>query len=326
MEAKELSLIPRMNCIPRSFDSNAPENFYTAPFITKSGIQNVLNHFLNRDSDIYIATYPKSGTTWTISIIEHLMNKAPEQGISTGASNIELCLWLDAAASGENWRSTFSELEKMKSPRFFKSHASVGLIKQSARIIQCIRHPLDTFVSAWHHTRGKTHLFYYNGSWSHFFSEIALSSKYESGDWFDYHEEFLQASKEGKINALFLRYEDMQKDNAVSAIHKLAEFIGVESYNAEEISRATDFQSMKQKSIAEGHLDREGNLSDVLVSQEVGDRNNPSNAHIRKGIVGDWVNYLSDAELTMWRNYVDTKKDLCPHVVDLFSLDNLLII
>lgn len=324
MEAKELSLIPRMNCIPRSFDANAPENFYTPPFITKSGMENVYNHFVNRDSDIYVTTYPKSGTTWTISIIEHLTNKVPEQGISTGASNIELCLWLDRIASRENWRLKFSELEKMKSPRFFKSHASVGLIKKPVRIIQCVRHPLDTFVSAWHHIRGKKHLFYYNGSWSHFFSEIVLKSKYECGDWFDYHEEFLQASEVGKIDALFLRYEDMKQDNAISAIHKLAEFIGVESYDAYKISEATDFQSMKNKSLTEGHLDTEGKLSDVLVSQEVGDKNSPSNAHIRKGIVGDWVNYLSDEELTMWRDYVKKKKDSCPHIVDFFSLDNLL--
>ena len=82
MESQELSLIPRMNCIPRSFDSNAPVNFYTAPFVTKNGMENVLHHFSNRDSDIYIATYPKSGTTLTISIFEHLMNKVPEKGIS----------------------------------------------------------------------------------------------------------------------------------------------------------------------------------------------------------------------------------------------------
>ncbi|MEO1428691.1 MAG: sulfotransferase domain-containing protein [Cyanobacteria bacterium J06633_8] len=324
METQELSLIPQMNCIPRSFDLDAPENFYTPTFITKSGMQNVFNHFVNRDSDIYVTTYPKSGTTWTISIIEHLINKVPQKGISTGASTVEACLWLDRAASGENWRSIFSYLENMKSKRFFKSHACVGLMKQPARIIQCIRHPLDTFVSAWHHIRGKKYLFYYNGSWSHFFSEIALSSKYECGDWFDYHEEFLQASEAGKIDALFLRYEEMKKDNAISAIHKLAEFIGVESYDAEKISIATDFKSMKQKSIAEGHLDTEGNLSQVLVAREVGDKNNPSNAHIRKGVVGDWVNYLSDEELTMWRNYVNSKKDSCPHVVDFFSLDNLL--
>ncbi|MEL6462817.1 MAG: sulfotransferase domain-containing protein [Cyanobacteria bacterium J06621_15] len=324
MEAKELSLIPQMNCIPRSFDLNAPENFYTPIFITKNGMQNVLNHFVSRDSDIYVATYPKSGTTWTISITEHLMDKVPEQGISTGASNVELCLWLDRTASGENWRTRFSELDKMKSPRFFKSHASVGLIKKPARIIQCIRHPLDTFVSAWHHIRGKKHLFYYNGLWSHFFSEIALSSKYECGDWFDYHEEFLRASEAGQIDALFLRYEKMKKDNAISAIHELAEFIGIESYNAEEISGATDFQSMKQKSLAQGHLDTEGNLSNVLVSQEIGDKDSPSNAHIRKGIVGDWMNYLSNEELDMWRDYVSTKKDSCPRVVNFFSLDNLL--
>ncbi|GEM_PF-2496266 len=324
MEPKELSLVPQMNCMRRSFDLNAPENFFTPCFITKNGMENVYNHFLNRDSDIYVTTYPKSGTTWTISIIEHLMNKVPQKGLSFGASTVELCLWLDRAASRENWRLIFSELEKVSSTRFFKSHASVGLIKHPARIIQCIRHPLDTFVSAWHHIRGKKQLFYYNGSWDHFFSEIVLSGKSENGDWFDYHEEFMKASREGKIDVLFLRYEDMKKDHAISAIHQLAKFIGVESYDAEKISRATDFTKMKEKSIAQGHLDAEGNLCNNYVSEEIGDKNNPSKAHIRQGVVGDWVNYLTDEQLKMWRNYVYIKKDSCPHVVDFFSLDYLL--
>ncbi|NEQ72736.1 MAG: sulfotransferase domain-containing protein [Okeania sp. SIO2C9] len=313
---------PKMNCIPRSFDVGATEDFCISTTITKNGMENVFNHFVPRDSDIYVATYPKSGTTWTISIMAHLVKKVPEKGISFGLSTEEFSPWLDLAASQENWHSIFSKFEKGTSPRFFKSHASVGLIKQPARIIQSLRHPLDTFVSAWHHVRGKE-VFEYNGSWHHFFAKVALEGKFESGDWFDYHEEFLRASKEGKIEALFLRYEDMKKDNAISAIHELANFIGVESYDAEEISRATNFKKMKEKS-NQGHIDKDGNLSDVLVSQEVGDRNHPSKAHIRKGIVGDWKNYLSDSELNLWRNYVQIKKETCPHVIDFFSLEDLL--
>ena len=314
---------PKMNCIPRSFDIDAIENLYTTTFITKSGIENVFNHFVPRDSDIYVTTYPKSGTTWTMSILEHLVKKVSEKGISLGFSTEHFCPWLDRAASTENWRLIFSKFEKATSPRFFKSHASVGLIKQPARIIQCLRHPLDTFVSAWHHVRGKEEVFDYNGSWHHFFSKIALKGKFESGDWFDYHEEFLKASEEGKIEALFLRYEEMKKDNAISAIHKLAEFIGVESYDAEEISRATNFTKMKEKS-NQGHMEPDGSLSDMLVSQEVGDKNTPSKAHIRKGIVGDWKNYLSDSELNLWQNYVHIKKETCPRVIDFFSLEGLL--
>jgi len=313
---------PKMNCMSRSFDVGATEDFYTSTIITKNGMENVFNHFLPKDGDIYVATYPKSGTTWTISIMEHLVKKVPEKGISFGFSSEEFCPWLELAASLENWRLRFSKFEKDASPRFFKSHNSLGLIKKPARIIQCLRNPLDTFVSAWHHVRGKE-VFEYNGSWNHFFTKVMLEGKFESGDWFDYHEEFLKASKEGKIEALFLRYEDMKKDNAISAIHELAKFIGVELYDAEEISRATNFTKMKEKS-NQGHVEKNGSLSDVLVSQEIGDKNTPSKAHIRKGIVGDWKNYLSDSELNLWRNYVQLKKETCPHVIDFFSLEDLL--
>ena len=45
---------PKMNCIPRSFDIDAIENLYTNPAITKGVMERVFNHFLPRNSDIYI--------------------------------------------------------------------------------------------------------------------------------------------------------------------------------------------------------------------------------------------------------------------------------
>ncbi len=89
------------------------------------------------------------------------------------------------------------------------------------------------------------------------------------------------------------------------------------------ILAGTMFTKMKEKS-NQGHIEKNGSLSDVLVSQEVGDKNTPSKAHIRKGIVGDWKNYLSDSELNFSRNYVQIKKETCPHVIDFFSLEDLL--
>merc|ERR1711997_1276826 len=73
------------------------------------------------------------------------------------------------------------------------------------RLVQVMRNPLDTFVSSWHHICGKGG---YKGSWDRFFEKVVLEDAFENGSWFEYHEEFFKAHDEGKIEVLFLKYEE----------------------------------------------------------------------------------------------------------------------
>merc|ERR1712131_142685 len=100
----------------------------------------------------------------------------------------------------------------MDDPRVFKSHSTIGLVyhlpNNKPKIIHCVRSPLDTFVSGWHHMRQKP-VFNYSGSWDHFFSELVLKDQFENGCWFQYHDEFLEAMEERDNKILALKYEDM---------------------------------------------------------------------------------------------------------------------
>lgn len=57
----------------------------------------------------------------------------------------------------------------------------------------------------------------------------------------------MKVFEEGKIEVLFLRYEEMKKDNVILVIYKFVEFIGVELYDVEEILRVINFIKMKEK-------------------------------------------------------------------------------
>ena len=151
--------------------------------------QRVNSDFKPKPSDVYISTYPKNGTTWTIALADQLkqLNKENPNEIVTG-SNKTACPWVDGLAMNETkWPTSLKMFEEMAEPRVFKTHASEGLIPETVdckkRVIQVMRNPLDTFVSAWHHMFGK---FGYSGSFAQFFEKAVLSDGFENGSWFEY--------------------------------------------------------------------------------------------------------------------------------------------
>lgn len=102
-----------MNCIFCLFDIDVIENFYIIIFIMKSGIENVFNYFVFRDSDIYVIIYLKFGIIWIILIFEYLVKKVSEKGILLGFSIEYFCFWLDMVVSIENWCLIFLKFEKV---------------------------------------------------------------------------------------------------------------------------------------------------------------------------------------------------------------------
>ena len=81
-------------------------------------------------------------------------------------------------------------------------------------------------------------------------------------------------------NILFVKYEDMQKD-VREVIKTVAQFIGHDELDCtvmESIIEQSTFVSMKQQ------------------IKETIPRNEGSEPHIRKGIVGDWKNHFTEEQ------------------------------
>jgi len=308
------------------FSDNPSGNFVAIQ--TLKNFQRVHTDFKPKPTDIYISTYPKNGTTWTIALVDQLKQLENEKLAIPAGSTKTSCPWVDGLAKkDETWPSSLKTFEETPEPRIFKTHAAEGLIPETEackkRLIQVMRNPLDTFVSAWHHMFGK---FGYKGSFSRFFEKVVLEDGFENGSWFQYHEDFFKAKEENKLDIMFLKYEDMKVDGAKDAICKIAEFMGVDcDFDVENISNRCNFDKMKAFSNKHGFMSatttvKEG--EDLLWADvDPGSEEKPSNAHIRKGIVGDWKNYYTVDQLKQWEDYVDKACIECPGTLEFFGKD-----
>ena len=181
-------------------------------------------------------------------------------------------------------------------------------------------------VSHWHHHRGKN--LGYDGDFNHYFSEMVMKGQNEGGDYFLYHEEILREvfgnSTKHKYKCLLLTYEDMRADDGKSAIPEIAKFLKLDQHltpeNVEKISQLTNFKTMKSDAIEFGM----GKNFEKLRIDFEGDVDNFSGAHIRKGQVGDWVNYLSEEQVKTWEKHVESKRDECPILFERFGRDYLM--
>ena len=158
-----------------------------------------LTHFklLPRADDIFIVTYPRSGTTWTQMILYQLT--------SDGSMEIphiaERCPWFERSVRSAQ------DFEKRKSPRIFKSHLSFENIpKGPGRYIYVARDGKDVAVSYYNLYRNYNG---YKGTFAEFFEEF-MNGKVTYGSWFKHVSGWWQHRND--LNVLYLTYEELQHD------------------------------------------------------------------------------------------------------------------
>ena len=68
-----------VNYTPRNLsdidDLNVKSDFAHPYFIQRQNLSILYKNYQPKDGDLYVATYPKSGTTWTIKIVENVMGQ-----------------------------------------------------------------------------------------------------------------------------------------------------------------------------------------------------------------------------------------------------------
>ncbi|GMH99150.1 hypothetical protein TrLO_g6894 [Triparma laevis f. longispina] len=279
--------------------------------IDQSVLDEITKTFKPRDSDIWIVSYPKSGTTWGAEILSQVItgesNSAPlGGGIALGLTSEEHVLWLEALCGKGVAEEVIASINAMPSdkPRLFKSHAPLEFIKlwttSKSKVVYLARNPKDVCVSMWHHSRSKK-TFNYEGPFNHFLNQIFLPGRAESGSWWShvgtyFATENWQAVVENDDDddpapRLFcLWYEQMLRAPA-EGVQGIAEFVGksVSMVKAEEIVQACSFSSMKKSEISMG-------VQGCSIQQDgggEGDVNNFASSQIRKGGAGNWKDYFT---------------------------------
>ncbi|XP_053315879.1 amine sulfotransferase-like [Spea bombifrons] len=252
-----------------------------------------LEHFAIRDSDVFLVTYPKSGTVWTQQILSLIFNEGHRNG-TEAINNITRVPWLE-------YNIYNMDYDNRPSPRLFSSHMPYYLMPKDLRnrrgkVIYVYRNPKDGLVSFYHFyklmvkaTNSK--------SWEEFFERF-LAGKVFGGSWFD-HVRGWHTHKDD-FNILFMTYEEMKKDLR-SAVLKISAFVEKEldDEDVNTIVEKATFENMKHDPLANYTF-----LGEDLLGKSEG-------GFLRKGTVGDWKNLMTVAQNERFDQfYKDKMKDL----------------
>ncbi|XP_071033358.1 sulfotransferase ssu-1 [Parasteatoda tepidariorum] len=254
-----------------------------------------------RSDDLFIVTYPKCGTTWVQHIIGCIFRKG--QTFTSFTEFLMETPFLEMTGA--------EAAHTMKRPGAIKFHLPFYLTPYSpeAKYIFVARNPKDCLVSFYHHTENIPGYQFTGGDFDDFF-ELFIEGKTDFGDYFDTLLSWYEHRNDP--NVLFITYEQLKKDTK-TYILKIAEFMGSnyrEMLESDEqilkdVIHHSSFKYMKEtsnksmaemsslpKEFIENNPDIPPGLRDLLLKPIF--HTEPTNVNfVRKGIVGDWKNYLS---------------------------------
>jgi len=203
-------------------------------FVLTRKYADTVDDYLNfpvQDEDVWVVTFPKSGTTWVqemVWMITHNCDaEAAKQKLSERSPFIEYptLIQQETVDPGE-W--TTEQLQALPSPRVIKSHLPFYLLPprlvDTCKVVYVVRNPKDVIVSYFHH---------YKLAWCHelpsYTGDVEKFADYFMNDEVYYAPFFghiLEGwAKKDHPNVLFLFYEDMKRDLR-GEIDKVCSFLG----------------------------------------------------------------------------------------------------
>ncbi|KAF5919979.1 hypothetical protein HPG69_014345 [Diceros bicornis minor] len=226
-----------------------------------------LDDFEIRDDDVFIITYPKSGTIWSQQLLSLIYFE--EHGKRTeNLETVDPVPFLDARPS---------HLFSTHLPHYLVPR---GLKNKKAKVIYIYRNPKDVmclyfhFSHKWAENEAKTTI--------EEFMELFLEGKVTGSLWFDHIKSWYE--HRSHFNIHFMMYEDMKKD-LINSVLKVCRFLGKELNEEvlDAVVRQATFQNMKYDPLA--------NYESILNSQPEGKRK--EGPFLRKGTIGDWKNHMT---------------------------------
>lgn len=246
---------------------------FTTPEIVDS-----LEHMEIRNSDVYLVTYPKSGTIWSQQVLNLILNEGHRNGLEE-IDNMTRAPWIEYNLYNIDFKSR-------QSPRLFTSHLPYYLMPKDlrfrrAKIIYVSRNPKDVLMSFYHFYKLFTRL-HITLQWETFL-DLFMSGRVIGGSWFD-HLRGWYTHKED-YNILFMTYEEMKKD-LKSAVMKICNFVDIklDDQELDTVVEKSSFRTMKQDPLANYQF-----IQKDILNLEKGD-------FLRKGTVGDWKNRMTVAQ------------------------------
>ena len=237
--------------------------------------------FHSRSDDVFIVSFPKSGTTWLQMIVYQILTDGDLSRIW------HICefspFWEEDFVFGD------LRIPARTSRGVFKSHLGYPFIYHGeGKYIYGVRNGKDVAISFYHHLRNYNN---FELGFDEFWQTFLTSGVGAFGRWFDHVSQY--ADNPDNLNLLFVRYEDLATD-LKRTIQKIARFLETE-LSDEDLERAvvkSTFTYMKQH---EEKFD--------LYHREVRKPGNAAvsglrpNQFLRNGSSGEWKTVLNSDQI-----------------------------
>jgi len=275
--------------LPREKGWAIPELYlfqeFWCPSILIKEVNIFQKQFEAKDSDIIVASFPKSGTTWlkaiTFAIVKRQCFSSIDNHPLLTSNPHELVPAVEFMYRGD------VDCPKIE-PRIFGTHVpfpslAKSIMESNCKIIYICRNPFDTFVSA-----------------STYFDKIKLeplstlkveeafemycNGIIEFGPWWSHMLGYWKESIAKPSKVLFLKYEDLKED-VTFQVKRIADYLGFPFTQEEEnnkviesIIKLCSFEKMKNLKV-----NKNGIIYQFLEKKYF----------FRKGETRDWVNHFS---------------------------------
>ncbi|XP_075696102.1 sulfotransferase 2B1-like isoform X2 [Rhinoderma darwinii] len=253
--------------------------YFASVIYSQERLQYLENEFHVCEDDVYIVSYPKSGTTWMMEILS-LIRRNGDFTWCREVPNYMRIPWLDVSGIGEQL------VVGCQSPRFLSSHLPIQcfpkyLSSSKAKVIYTARSPKDVLVSLYHYA----HMSYVIKKPNSFdeFIEDFLQGRVPFGSWFDHIKGWMEM-KDNK-NFLFVTYEELSQDLR-GTIKKICTFLEkeLEEQAIDSVVENSRFNTMKNNNMSNNSL-----VPDYIMDTK-------NNNFMRKGIIGDWKNHFTQKQ------------------------------
>ncbi|MCD7456971.1 hypothetical protein HAX54_033738 [Datura stramonium] len=259
------------------------EGFWSEPTIIKAAMK-FKTTFQTEPNDVLLASSMKTGTTWLKAICACIMqgNKEEEDLLVKDNPHFHI-----PTIEAMNYfiKNPTQDLCTMHFPRLFHTHLPYRVLPDSiknsdnCKIIYIARNPKDTLISMWH---------FFNHNHKRVEKNFPLEKVFECfcngfhhyGPFFEHVLEYWKESKKKPQKILFLKYEDLKMDPK-KEVKKIALFLGKPFDNEEDVEKVLWRCSLERLKNLE--VNKSGSLfADI-----------PNSSFFRKGVVGDWKNYMT---------------------------------
>ena len=227
-----------------------------------------------RETDVFISSYPRSGTTltqWILYLLGH-------EGQPEPAHLTQVSPWFERSLATGELRA--SDLARFPSPRVFKSHLPREWLPDGARYIYVEREGFDVLLSYYHFYRDYLG---FEGTLDEFYQRFT-EGRLQYGSWFDHVAAWRERASDPDV--LIVRYEDLLQ-NRKASIERMVSFLGWERDKGaiERVVLQSSFEAMKRRESVFDHA------TALLLERGVSPR-----SFLRAGRTGAGAEALTDAQ------------------------------